>query len=186
MTVNPGDRAGPWDVIKSWGDPPQAGQPEAGRAWIPPGPPPNMPTGWISTVAEGDRKGPRINGGLVLGLAIGFLVFMLGLGGVMYSVEQSKKPPAAPEPAVTITGTCEKRIVGAYSLAATLMARNDTDATHSGQVWVRWTQTGKEPIVYTQQLTLAPGTAEVFYVNEPVDGATWFRLNPCEYGWRAL
>lgn len=180
MTVNPGDRAGPWDVIKSWGDTPEAGRgpygrPELGRAWTPPGPPP------------GARKPKlRINGSLVLGLAIGFLVFMLGLGGVMYSVEQSRKLPPAPEPAVTITGTCEKRIVGAYSLAATLMARNDTDATHSGQAWVRWTQTGKEPIVYTQQLTLAPGTAEVFYVNEPVDGATWFRLNPCEYGWRAL
>ena len=179
MTVNPDGRTDPWDMIKSWGDlTPEVRHTD--RAWVSPGPPPNAPA---------PRRKFRLDGGLILGLVIGLAVFVLGLTGVMWSIEQSKNQPApapAPDPVVEVTGTCSKRIIGAYAMVASIRANNATSSTVTGLIWVSWPITGQEPFTFTKQVTLAPGTAEQFHVDEGIDGEPWFRLGQCEYGWRPL
>lgn len=84
---------------------------------------------------------------------------------------------------VTTSGTCEKRIVGAYGLVATVTATNDTAKDQSGQVWVQWAVTGETAQRFVKPVTMAPGEAVEFPVNQDVPAERWYRIGACTFGW---
>jgi hypothetical protein len=92
----------------------------------------------------------------------------------------STVPPTSP---VSVTGTCEKRIVGEYGLVATVRATNATDKPQTGAVWVRWPITGEAAQEFPKLVTLAPGESVEHVVNEDVKAERWLRMGACSYGW---
>jgi hypothetical protein len=84
---------------------------------------------------------------------------------------------------VTTSGMCEKRIVGAYGLVATVTATNGTDSAQSGQVWVQWPVTGETAQRFVKPVTLSPGEAVEFPVNQDIPADQWFRTGLCAFGW---
>lgn len=84
---------------------------------------------------------------------------------------------------VTTSGTCEKRIVGAYGLVATVTATNGTAKDQSGQIWVQWPVTGETAQRFVKPVTLLPGEAVEFPVNQDVPAERWYRIGLCSFGW---
>jgi hypothetical protein len=92
-------------------------------------------------------------------------------------------PIIASVPGVSTTGTCEKRIIGSYGLIATVTATNGTDQVQTGTVWVRWPITGEVAKTFSKRVTLAPGEATEFPVNQEIPAADWYQTGACSYGW---
>jgi hypothetical protein len=109
----------------------------------------------------------------------------LGLVGESGPVPAVHTPaePGARTGAVTTTGTCEKRVIGQYGLVATVTATNTGKADVTGTVWVRWPVTGEAAQEFTKRVTLKPGQAVEFPVNQDIPAERWFRTGACSFGW---
>lgn len=84
---------------------------------------------------------------------------------------------------VITTGTCEKRIIGSYGLIATVTATNGTRENQVGQIWVQWPVTGETAQRFVKPVTLTPGEAVEFPVNQDVPAERWYRIGACTFGW---
>jgi hypothetical protein len=155
------DEIPPPDDLIPWGSP---GRPP----WAPPEKAPLPAWAWVS---------------IILGT-----VFLLCTGAItMAMVDENGPTPAVRVESVaevSTTGTCEKRIIGKYGLVATITARNATSDVQSGTVWVSWPVTGSKAQEFSQRLTLDPGQATEFPVNQEVTPEMWFATGECTYGWR--
>jgi hypothetical protein len=162
----------------------------AAHGQLPPDDPPDRmhyespgPAPWATPAELGHKPGklPTL-GWVALILAGASLLF--GSMAVMSLTSGDGAPaPAVRPPTVTTTGTCEKRIVGAYGLVATITATNVTRENQVGQVWVQWPVTGDSPQRFVKPVTLTPGEAVEFPVNQDVPADRWYRTGMCTYGW---
>lgn len=187
-TFHPGQASVSWpEQVAAWGEPPPDDpDPAVDRLhYRSPGVPP-----WGSLHQDIGHPEPRQRKGLpawawvsiVLG---GLFIVCSGLAVVALTGESGPVPavtiPAGP--AVTTTGTCEKKLVGDYGLVATVTATNTTSKAQTGQVWVQWPVTGEAALKFTKPVTLAPGEAVEFPVNQAIPAERWFRVGACSYGW---
>lgn len=147
-------------------------------------PPPDDPDPYVSPgrAPWAPKRGLSVGWTLVL---IGALVLCLAAVAGLLLIGPSGPVPTGNTPVarVTVTGTCEKKIIGAYGLIASVTATNGTDTSQVGSTWIRWEVTGQEPVVFTKPLTLAPNTVAEHHVNHPVKADQWFRTGECDYGW---
>jgi hypothetical protein len=121
-------------------------------------------------------------------IILGAIFLMCSAGVVSGIFEKSAPAPSRTVSilsTVTTTGTCQKNIIGRYSLVATVTATNLTNEAKTGQVWVNWPVTGAAPSRFAKTVTLQPGTAVEFPVNQPVSADDWFRTGECTYGFDA-
>jgi hypothetical protein len=123
-------------------------------------------------------------------IVLGSLFLCLGGSLALALVDQSGPAPvvgtetAEPTgPVVTASGTCEKRLLGSYGLVATVTATNTSKDIRSGTVWVKWPVTGEASQRFSERLTLAPGQAVEFPVNQEITAARWFQVGACSFGW---
>lgn len=118
-------------------------------------------------------------------LVLGSIALCVSGSILMQAVKPIETEPVTPAPPapVTVSGACEKRIIGSYGLVATVIVTNTTVNAQPGVVWVRWPVTGEVTQEYTKRLTLAPGAQVEFPVNEPVSADRWTRTGLCSYGW---
>lgn len=193
-TFHPGRAPVSWpEQVAAWGEPPPPDpDPAVDRThYRSPGPPP-----WDSRVHQDlavqhgwPTPGEKRRGlpawawvSIVLGG-----IFLLCSGAVALGLTSQSGPvpgvtiPAGP--AVTTTGMCEKKVIGDYGLVATVTATNTTDTAQTGAVWVQWPVTGEAALKFTKTVTLKPGEAVEFPVNQAVPAERWFRVGACSYGW---
>jgi hypothetical protein len=122
----------------------------------------------------------------VLSVVVGGIFLMCAGGVIVAAVGESGPTPAVyvpSSPAVSTTGTCEKKIIGEYGLIATVTAVNATAKTQTGTLWARWPITGEAAQEFTKQVTLAPGESAELLVNENIPAERWYRVGACSYGW---
>lgn len=120
-------------------------------------------------------------------IVLGGLFLICGSSAAVALLDESGPTPAVstvPSTSpVSVTGTCEKRIVGEYGLVATVRATNATDKPQTGAVWVRWPITGEAAQDFPKLVTLAPGESVEHVVNQEVKAERWLRMGTCSYGW---
>jgi hypothetical protein len=121
-------------------------------------------------------------------IVLGTVLLVCGSSALVALLDETGPAPAvslAPSPlGVNLTGTCEKKLVGEYGLVATVTATNGTNTEQTGTIWVRWPITGEAAQEFTKRVTLAPGEAVEFPVNQEVKAERWYRAGACSYGWR--
>lgn len=194
-TFHPGQAPVSWpDHLAAWGEPPPPDpDPAVDRdAWVSPGRPPwdsqahqdlAVQHGW-PTPGEKRRGLPAW---AWVSIVLGGLFILCSGAVALGMVDESGPVPAVRTPAltgqVTTTGTCEKRIVGEYGLVATVTATNTGKADVTGTVWVRWPVTGEAAQEFTKRVTLKPGQAVEFPVNQDIPAERWFRTGACSFGW---
>lgn len=193
-TFHPGQAPVSWpDHLAAWGEPPPPDpDPAVDRdAWVSPGEPP-----WASQVHQDlavqhgwptpGEKRRGLPAWAWVSIVLGGL-FILCSGAVALGLTGESGPvpavtiPAGPD--VTTTGTCEKKVIGEYGLVATVTATNTTDKPQTGSVWVQWPVTGEAALKFSKPVTLEPGQAVEFPVNQAVPAERWFRVGACSYGW---
>lgn len=184
---NPLPKRTPMEELAAWGEPPPTDPVPDRMHYESPGPAP-----W-ATQAEKDlavqhgwpRPGEKARlstlGWVALILAAGSL--LLGSIAIISLTDGGTTPMVAQH--VTTTGTCEKRIVGAYGLVATVTATNGTGTDQSGQIWVQWPVTGETAQRFVKPTTLAPGEAVEFPVNQDIPADRWLRTGVCTFGWES-
>jgi hypothetical protein len=163
----------PLDTVNLWGMAPP--DPATDRtAYRRPGRPP-----WA------DKR--RLPAWAWVSLVLGGLLIVCGSSAAVALFDQNGPVPAiSTSPAlaaVSVTGTCEKKLVGEYGLVATVRATNSTERPQTGVVWVRWPLTGEAAQEFTKRVTLAPGEGVDFPVNQEVPAERWYRAGACTFGW---
>jgi hypothetical protein len=165
----------PMEALAQHGQPPPDDPPDR-MHYDSPGPAP-----WATAAERGRRTLPTV-GWVALIIAAASLVF--GSMAVMSLTGNDVAPsPVVRTVTVTTTGTCEKRLVGSYGLVATITATNGTRENQSGQVWVQWPVTGETVQRFVKPVTLTPGEAVEFPVNQDIPAERWYRTGMCTYGW---
>jgi hypothetical protein len=144
-----------------------------------------MKVGVLSRWGGPSRKFSWRSAFITVGL---FTVLMLCSVGPFLVAEEHPEDQVSevrsPAPAVTVTGTCEKKILGGYGLLASITVFNATPSPVLGNAWVSWDVLGAKPRVYTKVMTVDAGGKKDFFVDEPMDQDLWFRVSAtCNYGW---
>jgi hypothetical protein len=152
--------------------------PAGHRPWVEAGPPP------------GTRKTGPPAWAILVAVIVAAVVSACSAMIVMGSILPAKAPHGGSlvgEPGkveVEVTGQCEKRVMGAYGVLASITAHNSGPVEAVGRLWVRWPQTGAESLSFGKDFTLPPNATETFYVDQEVHPPEhWYRLRTCEYGW---
>lgn len=183
---NPLPMRTPMEALARHGQPPPPDDPPDRMHYESPGPAP-----WASRVERdlavqhgwtGKTSKLSTLGWVAMILAAASLVF--GSMAVMSLTGDDVAPAPVVQPVtVTTTGTCEKKLVGEYGLVATITATNLTRENQSGQVWVQWPVTGESPQRFVKPVTLTPGEAVEFPVNQAIPAERWYRTGMCTHGW---
>lgn len=187
----PGTASVSWpDALAAHGAEPVQPPPDDEIPWVSPGRPPwdsqvhqdlAVQHGWPTPGEK--RKG--MPAWAWVSIVLGGL-FILCSGAVVLGLTDKSGPvPAITtiSTSVTTTGTCEKKIIGEYGLVATVTATNATTKPQTGQVWVQWPVTGEAALKFSKTVTLAPGEAVEFPVNQAIPAERWYRVGACSYGW---
>lgn len=172
---------GPLDALADHGAPPQ--RPPVDRmTYTSPGPPP-----WAAPAPPPLNIGrKRSTGFAIIAAVVGSVLVLLAcLGAVALSQEAGPVPSQSTPATVAVktSGTCEKKVIGAYGLVATVKATNGSRKAQEGILWVRWPVTGEAAQEFTKEATLAPGESVELMVNENVAAERWFRVGECSHGW---
>lgn len=128
---------------------------------------------------------PRLPPWAWVSIILGTVFLICGSSALVALLDETGPVPAvstSPSP-VSVTGTCEKKLVGDYGLVATVRATNATGRPQTGLVWVRWPVTGEAAQEFTKRVTLAPGEGVDFPVNQEVTAERWYRAGACTFGW---
>lgn len=172
------------DQVAAWGREKAAPVPDDEIPWVAPGTPP-----WATQEVIRPGKG-HLPAWAVVSIVLGALVLCLG-GSVALTVLDNAGPVPVVKTVpvtldVTVTGTCEKKVIGEYGLVATVTATNATRHVQEGTIWVRWPVTGEAAQGFTRRVKLQPGQVVEFPVNQAVTADRWFRTGSCSFGWSVI